>query len=608
MYILGISAYYHDSAACLIKDGEILAAAQEERYTGIKHDSSFPKNAVKFCLEQEGLSLEEVDYLVFYEKPFWKFERIIETFFTIAPQGFLSFMKAFPIWIKEKLFLKNSLIRAFSELGTLPKKNLSKKILFSQHHLSHAASAFYPSSFESALIIVLDGVGEWSTTTISTGKGNDIDIREEIVFPHSLGLLYSAFTYFLGFKVNSGEYKLMGLAPYGEPVFRDLIMENLLDLKPDGSFSLNLSYFTFLGGLTMTGKRFEDLFGIKKRPPESVINKEHCDIAASIQTVLEEAILRIVVFAKHKYPHENLCLAGGVALNCVVNGRLLREAGFKDIWIQPAAGDAGGSVGAAMETYFRYTDAPRKPHLRNDGMKGCFLGDEFGREEIKEAIDIRGLKYKELGEADLLQKTVEYLTGKKVVGWFQGRMEFGPRALGNRSILGLASDPGMQKKINQKIKFRESFRPFAPVLLEEDAGKYFSFVKVSPYMLFTDYIKKAYRTEGSDNKKAGVSQQIHSSFPAITHVDYSSRIQTATKETNDKLYRLLQTLKSKTGHGILVNTSFNVRGAPIVRTPSDAIDCFIYTNMDVLVLGNFILERKENQLPEIVERTDLNPD
>jgi len=596
--ILGISSFYHDSAAALIIDGEIISAAQEERFTRIKHDSNYPFNAVEFVLNHTNLKLSEVDHIVFYEKPFLKFERLLETYLAFAPKGFSSFRKSMPIWLKEKLFQKKLLIQKL-QLHDPSFKN-ENKVFFSEHHISHAASAFYPSPFEEAIILTADGVGEWATTTVAIGKGNDLQVLKEIHFPHSLGLLYSAFTYFTGFKVNGGEYKLMGLAPYGSPKYKDLILKNLIHVFEDGSFHLNQKYFNYCTGLTMTNNKFNKLFGSNPRNPDlEEINQFHMDIASSIQSVTEYIMIKITDNLKAEYNINNLCLAGGVALNCVANGKILNNKKFKNIWIQPAAGDAGGSLGACLEFWYGELKNQRKiKNLNNldDDMKGSYLGPEFTDEEIKKKLDELGANYRKYSEDEMLEKTSDYLSQEKAVGWFQGRMEFGPRALGNRSILGDPRSENTQKNLNLKIKYRESFRPFAPSIIEEDLSDWFDSDEKSPYMLLVQQVKKNKQINNIDSKnlfgidKLNVKRSV---VPAITHVDFSARIQTVASATNPLYYKLLKLFKKKTGVPMLVNTSFNIRGEPIVNSIEDAFKCFLVTNLEYLVCGNFILKKAD---------------
>ena len=595
--ILGISAFYHDSAACILKDGKIIAAAQEERFTRKKHDLSYPHNAIEFVLKYANLKLSQVDQIVFFEKPFLKFERLLETYVAFAPKGFVSFAKAMPIWIKEKLFQKNLL---FNKLKVHDKNYKSdENIFFSDHHLSHAASAFFPSPFDEAVILTADGVGEWATTTVAVGKDNNLEIKKEIHFPHSLGLLYSAFTYYIGFKVNSGEYKLMGLAPYGNPIYEDKI-KKLIDIKEDGTFRLDQKYFNYATGLTMTNDSFDHLFGQKTRDPQNqMITQFHMDIAASIQKVTEEIMIKLATAVRKEYNIKNLCLAGGVALNCVANGKILQEKIFDNIWIQPAAGDAGGSLGAALALWHIENKNKRIVNLKDD-MQGSYLGTEFNQEEIKKELETIGAYFETLSYEDLINKTVEFLSDEKAIGWFQGRMEFGPRALGSRSILGDPRSDKMQKNLNLKVKYRESFRPFAPSVLREDLSDWFNIDVESPYMLFVANINSNKRIQMTDKQKKlfGIDKLNvkRSEIPAVTHVDYSARIQTVDKATNKRYYDLISKFKEKTGCPIIVNTSFNVRGEPIVNTPTDAFNCFMGTELDYLVIGNYILDKsKQNQ-------------
>ena len=590
MNILGISAFYHDSAACLITDGKIAAAAQEERFTRKKHDYRFPKNAVEYCLNEAGLKSSDLDYVTFYDKPFLKFERLLESYLAYAPAGIKSFVKAMPLWIKQKLWMKEMIKE---ELG------YEGKVLFPEHHESHAASAFFASPFSEAAIITVDGVGEWTTSSFGVGKENKIEILADIKFPHSLGLLYSAFTYYTGFKVNSGEYKAMGLAPYGEPKYVDLILSELVDLKEDGSFKLNMKYFDYVAGLTMTNKKFDKLFGGPPRKPESELTQREMDLARSVQDVTEEIMLRMARHARKETGMTNLVLAGGVALNCVANGKILRENIFDDIWIQPAAGDAGGALGAALFAWHQYLENERSADGKNDFQNGSYLGPEFSDEEIEKFLTGNNYPFKKFNEAETIEKTAELLAGENVVGWFQGRMEFGPRALGNRSILGDPRSSDMQKKMNLKIKYRESFRPFAPSVLEEKVSDYFEIDRPSPYMLLVADVKKERQIPMSDEQKKlfGIEKLniLRSDIPAVTHVDYSARIQTVSEKTNKKYHSLLKTFDEKHGCAVLVNTSFNVRGEPIVCSPEDAYRCFMRTEMDYLVLGNFILDKKEQK-------------
>ena len=599
---MGLSAYYHDSAAALIQDGQILAAAQEERFTRRKHDARFPINAIGHCLNNAGIPPNEIDYVVFYDKPFLKFERLLETYLAFAPKGFNSFRKAIPLWLKEKLFQKKLLCEELNKCGF--EGNLANRLLFSEHHLSHAASAFFPSPFSKAAILTMDGVGEWATTSFAFGRDNKIEIHKEIHFPHSIGLLYSAFTYYTGFKVNSGEYKLMGLAPYGEPKYAQRILDHLIDLKADGSFRLDLSYFNYCTGLTMTSTRFHDLFGAPPRSAESHLTQKHMDIAASIQKVTEEVVLRLSRSLIKETGEKNLCLAGGVALNCVANGKLLREGGQDHLWIQPASGDAGGALGAALAAYHLHLEQPRQLAASGDSMKGSYLGPIFSDEEIAKRLEGMSAQFEVLEEDEFIRSCVEILQEGKAVGWFQGRMEFGPRALGARSILGDARSPQMQSVLNLKVKFRESFRPFAPSVLREDVSEWFDLDADSPYMLLVADIAKKYQRPMTDEQKQlfGIEKLNvpRSDIPAITHVDYSARIQTVHKETNPRYHKLLSVFKSRTGCPVLVNTSFNVRGEPIVCTPEDAFRCFMGTGIEALAIGNCLL-RKEAQPPSLTE-------
>jgi carbamoyltransferase len=591
MRVLGISAFYHDSAAALVEDGRIVAAAQEERFTRKKHDSSFPKNAIAYCLEEAGVELDDLDHAVFYDKPFLKFERLLETYLTFAPRGFSSFRMAMPLWLKEKLFQK-SLLKG--ELKKFAQSFDANRLLFCEHHLSHAASAFYPSPFEDAAVLTMDGVGEWATTSAAMGSGKNLEVFQEIHFPHSLGLLYSAFTYYTGFKVNSGEYKVMGLAPYGEPKYKKLILDNLIDLKPDGSFRLDLSYFDYCTGLTMTNERFSALFGEPVRSPENLLTNFHMDIAASIQAVLDEVVLRLARGLATKTGSKNLCLAGGVALNCVANGKVLLDGAFENIWIQPAAGDAGGAIGAALAATHILKDQPRKTN-GGDGMFGSFLGPSFSQAEIEQRLLTSGARFTVLSEDEMIAKTVAALADQQAVGWFQGRMEFGPRALGARSILGDPRAPSMQRNLNLKVKYRESFRPFAPSVLREDVSDWFELDSDSPYMLLVSGVRKDRCRSMTPDELVlfGIDKLniARSEIPAVTHVDYSARIQTVHANTNPLFHRLLTRFKEKTGCPVLVNTSFNVRGEPIVCTPEDAFRCFMGNELDLLVVGNCILKK-----------------
>ena len=599
--ILGISALYHDSAAAIIVDGEVIAAVQEERFTRIKHDPAYPSNAIKYVLLEASLTLDQVEYVVFYDKPFLKFERLLETYVAFAPLGFQSFKMSMPIWLREKLFLKDMLLK---ELKKIDSDFNADKLKFVEHHYSHAASAFYPSPFEEAVVLTIDGVGEWATTTVAIGKGNKLEIVKEIHFPHSLGLLYSAFTYYTGFRVNSGEYKVMGLAPYGKAKYKDLILEHIIDLKDDGSFRLDQSYFNYATGLTMTNKKFSDLFGEPVRNPDTdQLNQFHMDIAASIQEVTEEVVLKITRSLAREYKIPNLCMAGGVALNCVANGKILRDKSFKSVWIQPAAGDAGGSLGAALSVWYSMLDKPRKVDL-TDSMKGSYLGPSFNQKDIEKELINCGAILETVSEEEMLEQASQALSEGKAVGWFQGRMEFGPRALGGRSILGDARSDTMQKTLNLKVKYRESFRPFAPSVLREDMQDWFEADSDSPYMLFVGNVKNDKRRSMSSEEEEmfGIEKLNirRSDIPAITHVDYSARIQTVHKETNQKYHSLISKFKAKTGCPVLVNTSFNVRGEPIVNSPQDAFRCFMGTGIDMLVIGNSIL-KKNHQNKNLVE-------
>ena len=593
--ILGISAFYHDSAATLIVDGEIIAAAQEERFTRLKHDSNYPFHSIEFVLNFSGLKLNEIDHVVFYEKPFLKFERLLETYAAFAPRGFIQFSKAMPSWLSEKLFQKKLLFDNLKKQD--PLFNDQNKINFCEHHISHAASAFFPSPFNEAIVLTADGVGEWATTTVAIGRSNNLEIKKEIHFPHSLGLLYSAFTYYTGFKVNSGEYKLMGLAPYGQPIYEKKIKENLIDIKPDGSFRLNQDYFNYATGLTMTSPKFDTLFGQKPRiSGKENLTQFHMDIAASIQKVTEDVMVTLATSLKKEFNISNLCLAGGVALNCVANGKILKEKIFDNIWIQPASGDAGGSLGAAL--YCWYDD---KKNLRKiskqDDMKGSYLGPEYSQDQIEKDLKDLGAVFKTLSEEHLIEKVSSDLANNDAIGWFQGRMEFGPRALGSRSIIGNPQSSEMQKNLNLKVKYRESFRPFAPSVLKEDLSEWFDMDCESPYMLLVAKINQNKQIEMTRDEKNlfGIDKLNirRSSVPAVTHVDYSARIQTVTKEKNERYYKLLKKFKEKTDCPILVNTSFNVRGEPIVNTPKDAFNCFMGTELDKLVIGNCYLNKKK---------------
>ena len=591
--VLGISAFYHDSAAAIIVNGEIIAAAQEERFTRKKHDASYPKNAINYVLKEASLKLNEVDHIVFYEKPFLKFERLLETYIGFSPGGFKSFSMSMPLWLSEKLFQKKMLFDALKEQDN--NFNNIKKINFSEHHVSHAASAFFSSPYEDAIILTLDGVGEWATTTISLGRNNKINILKEIHFPHSLGLLYSAFTYFLGFKVNSGEYKVMGLAPYGEPRFKDIILGKLIDVKEDGSFRLNMNYFNYATGLTMTNNNFAKLFNMERREPENKLLQIHMDIAASIQSAMEEIVLKITRFLFKEFKMTNLCMAGGVALNCVANGKILKEALFKNIWIQPASGDAGGSLGAAQAFYYQELNNKREI-LKTDSMKGSYLGPQFTDDEVENELRNCEANYKKLNLDQIIKETAKSLSEEKAVGWFQGRMEFGPRSLGNRSIIADPRSEKMQKNLNLKVKYRESFRPFAPAVLFEKVSEWFEINSESPYMLLVADIKKSKQLQMTNEQKNlfGIDKLNvkRSSIPSVTHVDYSARIQTVNKETNPIFHKLIEEFERITKYPVLVNTSFNVRGEPIVCSTTDAFNCFMGTDLDILVCNNFILYKK----------------
>ena len=606
MYILGISAFYHDSAACLLKDGEIVAAAQEERFTRKKHDSGFPTHAIQYCLKEAGIAAKDIDNVVFYEKPFVKFERLLETYLAFAPKGFTSFAKAMPVWIKDKLFQKSALIKELK--STLDESvDWRERLLFSEHHLSHAASAYYPSPFDSAAVLTLDGVGEWTTTSLAIGKGSDLKVVKEIHFPHSLGLLYSAFTYYTGFKVNSGEYKVMGLGPYGEPRYADLIREKLITVADDGSFQLDMSYFDYATGLTMTNKKFDALFGGSPRTSETELTQREMDLAASVQKVTEDIVLELARGIAKETGERNLCLAGGVALNCVANGILLREKIFDNIWIQPAAGDAGGALGAALSTWYLHHNKERVASPERDEMKGAYLGPAFTDSEIEAELTKCGANFKKLSEAEMIEEIASALADEKAVGWMQGRMEFGPRALGGRSIIADPRSPVMQKQLNLKVKYRESFRPFAPSVLREDVSEWFEHDGDSPYMLLVADVQNAKRRTMTEEEEAlfGIDKLNvpRSSVPAITHVDYSARIQTVHADTNPKYHAVISKFKEKTGCPLVVNTSFNVRGEPIICTPTDAFKCFMGTEMDVLAVGNYVLykDKQDEALKENYE-------
>lgn len=597
MNILGISAFYHDSAACLVVDGKIVAAAQEERFTRKKHDPEFPKNAAAFCLKSQGLTIDDVDFVAFYDKPLLKFERLLETYLATAPQGFTSYAKALPMWLKHKLWIPDTIK---SELG------FKGEVLFTEHHQSHAGSAFYPSPYQNAAILTIDGVGEWTTNSLGVGNGNKFSIIREIKFPHSMGLLYSAFTYFTGFKVNSGEYKVMGLAPYGEPKYAQKIYDNLVDLKDDGSYHLNLKYFNYMSGLSMTNEGFDSLFDGPRRKPESPLTQREMDLAASIQVVVEECMLRQANYLHKETGLDNLVMAGGVALNCVGNGKLLRNGPFKNIWIQPAAGDAGGALGAALCTWYGYLDKPRLTDEKHDFQSQSLLGPEFSNDEAVDQLAQFGAVYRRVSGDELYKVTADILSQEKVIGWFQGKMEFGPRALGNRSIIGDPRSQEMQANMNLKIKFRESFRPFAPAVLREDVSKYFDLDYDSPYMLLVAPVKEERRVPmtADQEKLFGIAKLnvAKSDLPAITHVDYSARVQTVEARNHPRFYNLLSAFKEKTGCSVLVNTSFNVRGEPIVCTPADAYACFMRTNMDALIVGDLVMLKQDQ--PKWQERED----
>lgn len=600
MRILGVSAFYHDSAAALIDEGNVIAAAQEERFTRKKHDAEFPTNAIQFCLDDTGITLADVDYVAFYDKPFLKFERLLETYLAFAPRGFKSFKMAIPVWLKEKLFQKDLLRKKFKAFDE--EFDWENKLLFSEHHQSHAASAFFPSPFEEAIVLTMDGVGEWATTSVAVGRGRDLKMQKEIHFPHSLGLLYSAMTYYTGFKVNSGEYKVMGLAPYGEPVYKDIMLEKLIDLKDDGSFRLDQQYFNYCTGLTMTNAKFDEVMGGPPRKAEERLTQRHMDLAASVQAVTEEVVLRLTRSLAQEYNNSNLCLAGGVALNCVANGKVLRDGAFKNVWVQPAAGDAGGALGAALNAYHLYKEMPRKLNGAMDAMKGSYLGPSYEQADIESRLKAAGAKFDVLDDDDVPLKTADALADEKAVGWFQGRMEFGPRALGGRSILGDPRSPSMQKTLNLRVKYRESFRPFAPSVLRDDVADWFEIDSDSPYMLMVAPVVEKRRKAMTDEENAlfGIDKLNvpRSDIPAVTHVDYSARIQTVHAETNPRYHALISAFKEKTGCPVVVNTSFNVRGEPIVCTPEDAFRCFMGSDIEVLVVGNCYL-RKEDQDPAL---------
>jgi carbamoyltransferase len=598
MRILGISAFYHDSAAALVTDGRITAAAQEERFSRKKHDARFPRHAVEYCLREAGVSLDAVDHVVFYDKPFLKFERLLETYLAFAPRGLRSFSMAIPVWLREKLFQKSLLKRELKRYA--PDYDWRQRLLFAEHHQSHAASAFFASPFQEAVVLTMDGVGEWATTSVGFGSGNRLEMRREIHFPHSIGLLYSAFTYYTGFKVNSGEYKVMGLAPYGEPKYAQLILDRLIDLKPDGSFRLNLEYFDYCTGLRMTNRAFDGLFGGPPRGQKELLTQKHMDLAASIQAVTDEIVLRLTRTLAAETGAENLCLAGGVALNCVANGKVVRDRRFKHIWVQPAAGDAGGALGAALCAYHLFRAQPRELNGALDQMQGSYLGPAFNQREIEERLARAGARFETVSDEQLIKLTADALAAGNAVGWFQGRMEFGPRALGARSILGDPRSPSMQSVLNLKVKYRESFRPFAPSVLREDVGDWFELDCDSPYMLLVADVAKQHRREMTAAEKAlfGIEKLNvpRSSIPAVTHVDYSARIQTVHRETNKRYYDLISAFKARTGCPVLVNTSFNVRGEPIVCTPEDAFGCFMGTEIEVLAVGNCYLRKADQNM------------
>jgi carbamoyltransferase len=600
MRILGISALYHDSAAALIEDGRVVAAAQEERFSRKKHDARFPKHAIEYCLAEAGIRLDQVDHVAFYDKPFLKFERLLETYLAVAPRGFQSFAMAMPVWLREKLFQKSLIRRELKAFA--PDYDVRNRLLFAEHHQSHAASAFFASPFQEAVILTMDGVGEWATTSVGYGSGNQLEMRKEIHFPHSLGLLYSAFTYYTGFKVNSGEYKLMGLAPYGEPKYTDVILGRLMDLKPDGSFRLNLDYFDYCTGLRMTNDAFHDLFGGPPRGPDDRLTQRHMDVAASIQAVTDEVVLRLTRSLAEETGAENLCLAGGVALNCVANGKVLRDGRFRRLWIQPAAGDAGGALGAAYCAYHMFRKQPRTADGVHDAMRGAYLGPAYEQVDIERRLAAAGARFSVLDDTTLISTAADALAAGNAVGWFQGRMEFGPRALGARSILGDARSPAMQSVLNLKVKYRESFRPFAPSVLREDVSDWFELDDESPYMLLVADVAKQHRREMTSKEHAlfGIDKLNvpRSSIPAVTHVDYSARIQTVHADTNPRYHALLSAFKARTGCPVIVNTSFNVRGEPIVATPEDAFRCFMGTEIETLAAGNCFL-RKEEQDPKL---------
>jgi carbamoyltransferase len=612
MRILGLSAFYHDSAAALVVDGRIVAAAQEERFSRRKHDSRFPRNAAAYCLDVGRTRIDDLDFIAFYDKPFVKFERLLETYLAFAPRGYRSFSMALPLWIKEKLFQKDLLRRHLKALGAT--RRLDNRLLFAEHHQSHAASAFFPSPFREAVVLTMDGVGEWATTSVSVGRDNALEMLREIHFPHSLGLLYSAFTYYTGFKVNSGEYKLMGLAPYGTPRYAQRITDHLIDIKPDGTFRLDQSYFDYCTGLRMTGGRFHELFGRKPRDSDERLDQFHMDIAASIQAVTDEVVLRLTRALAREFAIPNLCLAGGVALNCVANGKVLRDGAFKQVWIQPAAGDAGGALGAALAAHHQHLGAPRQATVASpDAMSGAYLGPEYSQPEIEQRLRASGARFEAVDDCTLIQRVVDALEHDQAVGWFQGRMEFGPRALGARSILGDARSPTMQKILNLKVKYRESFRPFAPSVLREDVQEWFDLDADSPYMLLVADVRndrqRAMTTEEQELFGIDKLNVVRSQIPAVTHVDYSARIQTVHRETNPRYYNLIHAFKARTGCPVLVNTSFNVRGEPIVCTPEDAFRCFMGTDIELLAIGNCLLKKPDqDQALRLDYRSAFTPD
>ena len=600
MIVLGLSAFYHDSAAALVRDGAVIAAAQEERFTRRKHDSRFPEHAIRYCLEEAGIALGDVDQVAFYDKPFLKFERLLETYLAFTPRGFTSFKTALPVWLREKLFQKDLLAKELKKYD--PDFDWKNRLLFAEHHFSHAASAYYPSPFEEAVVLTMDGVGEWATTSLAIGRGADLTIRKEIHFPHSLGLLYSAMTYYTGFKVNSGEYKVMGLAPYGEPKYADLLLDHVMDLKQDGSFRLDQSYFDYCTGLRMTNDRWDELFGGPARQPEELLTQKHMDLAASVQAVIEEAVLRLTRAAAKETGIRNLCLAGGVALNCVANGKVLRDGAFEKVWVQPASGDAGGALGAAMAAHHHHNGAPRTLNGKLDGMAGSYLGPSFEQAEIDRRLTAAGARFEIVSDADLIAQTADALASEQAIGWFQGRMEYGPRALGARSIIADPRSPAMQKTLNLKVKYRESFRPFAPSVLREDVADWFELDGDSPYMLMVANVVEGRRKAMTGEEEAlfGIDKLNvpRSDIPAVTHVDYSARIQTVHAETNPRYHALIAAFKERTGCPVVVNTSFNVRGEPIVCTPEDAFRCMMGSEIDLLSIGNCLL-RKEAQDPAL---------